>query len=204
MADIIDTYLTVAAAAQASYTERRSRFIAHCVPVRSTEEVKAVLGEYRKQYFDARHVCYAYMLGVERTVFRSNDDGEPSGTAGKPILGQINSLGLTDVLVLVVRYFGGVKLGTGGLIVAYRAAAAACLAEAEVVERVVEVELTVSFDYARMNDVMRVVKDFSAAVMGQVYTPQPCLTLRIRALQASALRASLTHIQGCVVNEISE
>ena len=194
-----DTYLTIAAPAKATYTERRSKFIAHCIPVRSLEEIKSLLSDYRKQYFDARHVCYAYMLGMDRTNFRANDDGEPSGTAGKPILGQLNSMGLTNVLVVVVRYFGGIKLGTGGLIVAYRAAAEACLSEAEIIEQIVEDELTASFDYARMNDVMRVVKDVGATVITQLYDPQPSLVLRIRRNTFATLQSRLTHIQGCKV-----
>ena len=127
-----DTYKTISARAEGLYTEKRSKFIAIALPVRTVEEVKARLEELQKQYYDARHVCYAYMLGPGRKDFRANDNGEPSGTAGKPILGQINSNGLTDVLVVVVRYFGGIKLGTSGLIVAYRTAAAEALAAATV------------------------------------------------------------------------
>ena len=118
MAD--DTYKTITGVVDSCYTEKRSRFIAYAVPVRTVEEVKEQVDKFRKQYYDARHVCWAYMLGPDRSTFRANDDGEPSCTAGKPILGQINSLELTDILVVVIRYFGGIKLGTGGLIVAYR------------------------------------------------------------------------------------
>ena len=112
-----DSYKTIASLAQGTYTEKRSKFLAFAMPVRTLDEVKEHLKYYEKKYFDARHVCYAYMLGAERTDFRANDNGEPSGTAGKPILGQINSFGLTDILIVVVRYFGGIKLGTSGLIV---------------------------------------------------------------------------------------
>ena len=118
-----DVYRTIAAPAEGIYTEKRSKFIAIALPVRTVDEVKALLEEYQKKYYDARHVCYAYMLGPQRKDFRANDNGEPSGTAGKPILGQINSNELTDILIIVVRYFGGIKLGTSGLIVAYKAAA---------------------------------------------------------------------------------
>ena len=126
-----DVYRTIAASAEGIYTEKRSKFIAIALPVRTVDEVKALLEEYQKKYYDARHVCYAYMLGPQRKDFRANDNGEPSGTAGKPILGQINSNELTDILIIVVRYFGGIKLGTSGLIVAYKAAAAEALAAAE-------------------------------------------------------------------------
>ena len=126
----MDKYLTIQAPAEGTYTEKRSKFLAFAFPVYSVEEIKGIVAEYQKKYYDARHVCYAYMLGVERTVFRANDNGEPSGTAGKPILGQINSNNLTNILIVVVRYFGGIKLGTGGLIVAYRMAAAEVLANA--------------------------------------------------------------------------
>ena len=118
MAD--DSYKTIKQVAEGYYTEKRSRFISYAIPVRTVEEVKEQLEKYRKQYYDARHVCWAYMLGPERQTFRANDDGEPSSTAGKPILGQINSNELTDLLIVVVRYFGGIELGTSGLIVAYR------------------------------------------------------------------------------------
>ena len=154
-----DEYRTIAAPSEAIYTEKRSKFIAIALPVRTVEEVKMRLEEYQKKYYDARHVCYAYMLGHERKDFRANDNGEPSGTAGKPILGQINSNELTDVLVIVVRYFGGIKLGTSGLIVAYRTAAAEALAAAAFVERTVDDEVEVLFEYPFMNDVMRVVKE---------------------------------------------
>lgn len=130
-----DTYKTISGISESVFTEKRSKFIAIAIPVRSVAEIKNLLEQYQKKYYDARHVCYAYMLGPERKDFRANDNGEPSGTAGKPILGQINSHELTDVLVIVVRYFGGIKLGTSGLIVAYRTAASQALAEATVIEK---------------------------------------------------------------------
>lgn len=151
------------------YTEKRSKFLAFAHHVVSVDEVKSILDGYRKKYFDARHVCYAYVLGADRGVFRANDDGEPSSTAGKPILGQINSAGLTDVLVVVVRYYGGVNLGTGGLIVAYRTAASGALADAEVVSQIVEEQVEYSFPYVMMNSVMRVVKDMSPRIVSQKY-----------------------------------
>lgn len=190
-----DTYKTIAAPAEAIYTEKRSKFIAIALPVRTPEEVKACLEEYQKKYYDARHVCYAYMLGAERKDFRANDNGEPSGTAGKPILGQINSNGLTDVLVIVVRYFGGIKLGTGGLIVAYKTAAAQALAEAEVVEKTVDEQVTVLFEYPFMNDIMRIVKEESPEIVSQSYDMDCVMTLRIRKSQMPRLQARLEKVE---------
>ena len=129
------------------------------LPVRTLDEIKMHLETYQKKYYDARHVCYAYMLGAARKDFRANDNGEPSGTAGKPILGQINSNELTDILIIVVRYFGGIKLGTSGLIVAYKAAAAEAIAAATIIEKTVDEDVTVMFEYPFMNDVMRIVKE---------------------------------------------
>ena len=140
-----DTFRTIKNISKSIYTEKRSKFLAFAIPVESVEEVKAIVSEYQKEYYDARHVCYAYMLGSERLEFRANDNGEPSGTAGKPILGQINSNELTNILVIVVRYFGGIKLGTSGLIVAYRQAAADAIAEAEVVEKTVDEDISFIF-----------------------------------------------------------
>ena len=152
-----DTYKTITGLSEAVYTEKRSKFIAIAIPVRTHEEIKTHLEVYQKKYYDARHVCYAYMLGHERKDFRANDNGEPSGTAGKPILGQINSNELTDILVIVVRYFGGIKLGTSGLIVAYKAAAAEAIANADVIEQTVGKTIHFWFEYPFMNDVMRIV-----------------------------------------------
>src|SRR5574344_2326084 len=160
MSDIIDdTYKTIFDSAPPIYTEKRSKFIAIAFPVTTREEIKEIIDVYQKKYYDARHLCYAYMLGHERKDFRANDNGEPSGTAGKPILGQINSNELTNILIIVVRYFGGIKLGTSGLIVAYKAAAAEAIAAATILEKTVDDEVTVLFDYPLINDVMRIVKE---------------------------------------------
>lgn len=142
-----DTYKTIVAPSEGVYTEKRSKFIAMAFPVRTVDEIKVHLEACQKKYYDARHVCYAYMLGHERKDFRANDNGEPSGTAGKPILGQINSNELTDILIVVVRYFGGIKLGTSGLIQAYKAAAAEAIAAAEFVERTVDDVVSFLFEY---------------------------------------------------------
>ena len=143
-----DTYLTISRTSEGIYKEKMSKFLSFAIPVTTVDEVKRELEKYQKEYYDARHVCWAYMLGHERTQFRSNDNGEPSGTAGKPILGQINSANLTDILIVVVRYFGGIKLGTSGLIIAYREAAAEAIAANEIVERLVEDEVQFGFEPA--------------------------------------------------------
>ncbi|MDR0976834.1 MAG: YigZ family protein [Prevotellaceae bacterium] len=190
-----DTYKTIAAPAEGIYTEKRSKFIAVALPVRSVDEVKLLLERYQKEYYDARHICYAYMLGHERNLFRANDNGEPSGTAGKPILGQINSNELTDILVLVVRYFGGIKLGTSGLIVAYRAAAAEAIAAATVVEMLVTEDVTAYFEYPFLNDVMRIVKEEGAEIVEQAYDTDCRITLRIRSSVMPKLRMRMEKVE---------
>ena len=190
-----DTYKTIVAPAEGIYTEKRSKFIAIALPVRTVDEVKGWLDTYQKKYYDARHVCYAYMLGPERKDFRANDNGEPSGTAGKPILGQINSNGLTDILIIVVRYFGGIKLGTSGLIVAYRAAAAEAIGAATVVEKTVDEEVTILFEYPMMNDVMRIVKEEGPAIVSQGYDTDCSMTLRIRRSLMPRLRQRLEKVE---------
>mgnify|MGYP000068695502 FL=1 len=175
-----DTYKTIIGVAEGIYTEKRSKFIAIAIPVHTVEEIKQHLDIYQKKYYDARHVCYAYMLGHERKDFRANDNGEPSGTAGKPILGQINSNGLTDILIVVVRYFGGIKLGTSGLIVAYKAAAAEAIANATIIEKTVDDEIAVAFEYPFMNDVMRIVKEEEPEILEQSYDMDCLMKLRIR------------------------
>lgn len=189
-----DTYTTIRARAEASFTEKRSKFIAFAMPVRTAEEAKACVEAVQKEYYDARHVCYAYMLGHARTEFRANDNGEPSGTAGKPILGQINSRELTDVLVIVVRYFGGIKLGTSGLIAAYRTAAAEALDASAFVEKTVDDEVEVAFEYPFMNDVMRVVKEEGPAIVSQSYDTDCVMKLRIRRLSMPRLRTRLEKV----------
>ncbi|MCQ2067883.1 MAG: YigZ family protein [Bacteroidaceae bacterium] len=164
-----DTYLTVRGEAQSQFVERRSRFISFIWHVTTADEVKERITALQKEYYDARHVCYAYMLGAERTDWRANDNGEPSGTAGKPILGQINSAGLSDVLIAVVRYFGGVKLGTSGLTEAYRLAAAQVIEKAEIVTAFVERNVTVLFTYNMTNVVMKAVKDLDVRIVSQDY-----------------------------------
>ncbi len=186
-----DEFRTIEGGGEGTYSEKRSRFLAFSHHVETAGEAMDLLAAYRKRFYDARHVCYAYMLGPGREEFRSNDDGEPSGTAGRPILGQINSNGLTDVLVVVVRYFGGVKLGTSGLIQAYRAAAAAAIGNSRVVSRLVEEVVTFEFPYVLLNDVMRIVKDMGPRIVSQEYGESYRMGLSIRASQAGELRGRL-------------
>lgn len=186
-----DEYLTISTTGEGYYTEKRSKFLAWVHHVETVDEVKNLLADYRKRYYDARHVCYAYMLGAERQVFRFNDDGEPSSTAGKPIMGQINSAGLTDVLVVVVRYYGGVNLGTSGLIVAYREAASLAIANAEKVMRQVEAIVEYDFPYAMMNGVMRVVKDMQPRIVSQTFDNTCRIRLAIRQSEAEQLKLRL-------------
>ena len=190
-----DTYKTIESESESIYTEKRSKFIAIALPVRTLSEIKALLEVYQKKYYDARHVCYAYMLGAERKDFRANDNGEPSGTAGKPILGQINSNELTDILIIVVRYFGGIKLGTSGLIVAYRTAAAQAIAEATVIEKTVDEDVSVIFEYPFMNDVMRIVKEESPEILEQSYDMDCMMKLRIRKSAMPRLHDRLEKVE---------
>lgn len=190
-----DTFRTIKNISKSIYTEKRSKFLAFAIPVESVEEVKAIVSEYQKEYYDARHVCYAYMLGAERLDFRANDNGEPSGTAGKPILGQINSNELTNILVIVVRYFGGIKLGTSGLIVAYRQAAADAIAEAEMIEKTVDEDISFIFEYPFLNDVMRIVKEENPQIISQGYDSDCTMTLRIRKGMIPKLKSRLEKVE---------
>ena len=191
-----DQYHTISenSVGEGYYTEKRSKFLAFAHHVETVEEVKSIVSAYRKQYYDARHCCYAYMLGPEQKAFRANDDGEPSSTAGKPILGQINSAGLTDILIVVVRYYGGVNLGTGGLIVAYRTAAADAIANATIEVRQVEETIKYDFTYPMMNDVMRIVKEMQPQAVDQQFDNTCSITLRIRKREAEQLRSRLNKL----------
>ena len=189
-----DTYRTIRDLSEGYYTEKRSRFLSFALPVRTPDEVKTQIDAYRKKYYDARHVCWAYMLGPDRTIFRANDDGEPSSTAGKPILGQINSNNLTDILIIVVRYFGGIELGTSGLIVAYRTAAAEAIAAAHIEERTVDETITITFEYPHLNSVMRIVKEDKPDVLTQSFELTCEMTLRIRQSRMDALKSRLLKV----------
>ena len=190
--NITDEYFTIKDnISEGFYSEKRSKFHAFAFHVTTEEEIKEIVSEYRKKYYDARHVCWAYMLGAQRTEFRANDDGEPSSTAGKPILGQINKNELTDILIIVVRYYGGVNLGTSGLIVAYRTAAAEAIANAEVIKLYDEEVVTYDFPYVMMNDVMKIIKDMSPRIVNQTYDNTCEIQLSIRKSQAPLLKSRL-------------
>ncbi len=191
----MDSYKTIKDISEGEYSEKRSKFLSFAIPVSSVDEVKEYVQEYQKKYYDARHVCYAYMLGADRTVFRANDNGEPSGTAGKPILGQINSNELTNILIIVVRYFGGIKLGTSGLIVAYRLAASEAISSAEIIEKTVDVDLSFQFEYPYMNDVMRIVKEENPQIVDQGYDSNCTMILRIRKGMADKLKSRLSKVE---------
>ncbi len=187
-----DTYKTVSKeVCEGFYSEKRSKFLAFVHHVDSVDEAMAIVKEYRKKYYDARHCCYAYVLGSDRADFRANDDGEPSSTAGKPILGQLNRLELTDVLVVVIRYYGGVNLGTGGLIVAYRTATEDALSKAVIEEKFVEERITYRFTYPMINAVMRVVKKTGARIVSQSFDNDCEIVLSIRQSLAEGLQARL-------------
>lgn len=196
---MIDTYKTIQSPAEGLFKDKGSKFISYAIPVKTVEEIKEILTEYRKKYYDARHVCYAYMLGHERKEFRANDDGEPSGTAGRPILGQINSKELTNVLVVVIRYFGGILLGTSGLINAYREAASDALNQANTVEETLDKQFDICFEYPLMNDVMRIVKETDAQILRQSYENDCIMTLNIRMRDAEILFGKLIKIDGLTI-----
>ncbi len=196
-----DSYLTIAAPAEAASRERSSKFLAYAYPVRTEEEIRERLDALRKRYYDATHHCYAWRLGPHGEQFRSNDDGEPSGTAGKPILGQLLSTSVTDCLVVVVRYFGGTKLGVPGLIAAYREAAAEALAAAQIVERTVDRDVRVDFPYVAMNDIMRVIKELQPAIRAQRFDNLCTMELTIRETLAGQLVEKLRKAGGSIREE---
>lgn len=189
-----DIYKTIAQKSEGTYTEKRSKFLAFAHPVETLDQIKELIEGYKKKYYDARHVCYAYMLGADRTTFRANDDGEPSTTAGKPILGQINSKELTNILVVVIRYFGGVKLGTSGLIIAYKEATIAALSNANIIEKQVEELISYTFPYVMMNSVMKVVKELNPQIVSQTYEQTCQITLSIRRSMAPILQERLNKL----------
>lgn len=188
-----DSYQTISerTIGEGYYTDKRSKFLAFAHHVTTVNEIKEILSRYRKKYYDARHCCYAYMLGPKQEEFRMNDDGEPSSTAGKPIFGQIQSHNLTNILIVVVRYYGGVNLGTSGLIVAYRTAAADAIAHADIETRIEEETLTYTFNYTMMNDVMRLVKEMDVRIVSQEFNNTCSITMAIRKSQTDQLRNRL-------------
>jgi uncharacterized YigZ family protein len=192
---ISDTYRSIAAPAKGIYKELGSKFLAFAYPVETEEEAKRLLEEVRKEYFDARHHCYAWRLGLTGEPYRMNDDGEPSSTAGRPIHGQLLSNGLSDILVVVVRYFGGTKLGVPGLIRAYKSATQDALANASIIEKVAGETFTLTFDYLQMNDVMKVLKDMDITPSKQAFDLRCTLTARVRLSQIEEFRKQLAFCQ---------
>lgn len=190
-----DVFKTIEAQAEGIYKEKGSRFIALAYPVTREEEIRDIIAGLKEKYYDARHHCYAWRLGAAKTHFRANDDGEPSSTAGKPILGQIQSNDLTNILIVVIRYFGGIKLGVSGLINAYREAAADALRNALIIEKTVDEQLRIHFSYMVMNDVMKIVKEEEPEVLERHFEMECDMLLSIRQKDMPALRARLEKIE---------
>lgn len=197
-----DTYRTIKGPAEGLYKEKGSKFLAFAFPVRSTDEVKQHLEALRKEYFDARHHCYAYNLGPTKDVYRVNDDGEPSGTGGRPIHGQLLSADLTDTLIVVVRYFGGVLLGASGLANAYKTAARDAIEHSEIVEKTIDVRYRLQFEYVLMNDVMRIVKEFGLTPMNQDYNLDCRLELSVRQSQSVRLYDALAKLRAVTIETL--
>lgn len=196
-----DSYLTIAAPAEAIYKEKSSKFLAYAYPVRTEEEIRERLDALRKRYYDATHHCYAWRLGPQGELFRSNDDGEPSGTAGKPILGQLLSHSLTNCLVVVVRYFGGTKLGVSGLLQAYKESTADVLSVAEIIEQTVDLSFKIEFSYLVMNDVMRIIKEEQPNILSQEFDNLCTMQLSIRESRAEGLLGKLRKVEGASIDE---
>ena len=197
-----DTYKSIAAPSEGLFKDNGSRFLAFAYPVETEAEIKEIVAALKKEYHDARHHCYAWRLGLDGAAWRANDDGEPSGSAGRPILGQIDSAGLSDILVVVVRYFGGIKLGIPGLIRAYKTSTADALAQARVVEKVAGFSFRVRFDYLDMNAVMKVLKDLSLPVSGQIFDTQCSVDVRVRLTLLEGFRERMGQIGSCQLEEL--
>lgn len=196
-----DTYKTIKNPSEGIYKEKGSKFLSFAFPVHNLDDINLIIRDYKKQYHDARHVCFAFMLGEIKQEWRSNDDGEPSGTAGKPILGQIKSFELTNVLVVVVRYFGGILLGTSGLITAYREAAASALNNAVIIEKTMNTSITIQFDYLLLNDVMKVIKEMDPEIIRQNFDNFCSIQLEIRQTEAERIISKLEKINGLVIEQ---
>lgn len=196
-----DSYRTIAGAAEAIYKEKSSKFLAYAYPVQSEEQIRTLVEALHKRYYDATHHCYAWRLGPKGEAFRANDDGEPSGTAGKPILGQLLSHELTDCLIVVVRYFGGTKLGVSGLIAAYRESAAEAIAAAQIIERTVDRIIRFEFSYLSMNDVMRIIKEEQPEIREQAFDNLCRMSVAIRESRAEGLIGKLAKVEGLTLDE---
>jgi uncharacterized YigZ family protein len=203
MSSVADSYLSVAGESKSVFREKASKFIGISLPVTSETEVKDQLDRIRKEYFDASHHCYAYRLGYEKSLYRTNDDGEPSGSAGKPIYGQILSKDLSDVLIVVVRYFGGTKLGVPGLINAYRTSAREALDTAHIIEKLVTLKFRVTFEYPAMNEVMRILRDEHAQILGQGFEQGCIVDFQIRKSQAEGVKSKFSRLNNISVNLVT-
>jgi len=191
-----DTYKTIKFPAEGLYKEKGSRFVSIAIPISEVESVKAIIDKIRKEHHEARHCCYAYMIGHERTIWRVSDDGEPSGTAGRPIMGQINSFGLTNLIIVVSRYFGGTLLGVSGLINAYRKAAASALQNAEIIERTLRDYYEISYPYIAMNDVMKILKDENIEQSKQSFALECRININFRVSSKEKILHRLSRIDG--------
>lgn len=199
-----DSYRTISGSSKGLYKEKGSKFIAFAYPVHKEQEIKKYLDGMRKEYHDARHHCYAWRLGPDKERYRANDDGEPSGSAGKPILGQLQSFDITDVLVVVIRYFGGTLLGVGGLINAYRSATSDALSQARIVERKVYGKIKLDFSYEQMNSVMKLVKDYDLKFEDQDFQLECSMGLKVWIRKMDEVRDAFSKIRGCKINLIEE
>ncbi len=195
---VLDTYQTIAEPSEGLYKEKGSKFLSFAYPVSSEEEIKLILTGIRKEHFSARHCCYAWSLGIDHERYRVNDDGEPSGTAGKPIFGQIQSKKLTNLLIVVIRYFGGTLLGVSGLIQAYRQAAFDAIANAEIVNRTYEHELDIIFDYSAMNNLMLLIKEEQLEIINTQFDLQSMIRIKVRSAKLEEIKAKLAKIEGVV------
>ena len=199
---IKDSYKSIASEARGLFKDNGSRFIAHAYPVETEEEVKEIVAALKKEYYDARHHVYAYRLGHLGDKFRANDDGEPSGSSGRPVLGQIDSNELSDILVVVVRYFGGIKLGIPGLIRAYKTSTADALANAEIIEKIASKRFRISFGYMNMNDVMKVMKDMGLEQKNQKFDMECSIDTNVRLSQVDTFLERMGDVEGCNVDEL--
>lgn len=191
-----DTYKTITKISTGIYTEKGSKFLAFAYPVKTESEIKEIVAACKKEYYDARHHCYAYSLGADRAAYRVNDDGEPSGTAGRPIYGQLLSNEITDILIIVVRYFGGTKLGVPGLIHAYKTAAAEAIHANEIVEKYIEEKYRITFDYTLMNSVMQILKNEAVKILAQGYENDSVIDFKVRKKEADQVLTALRNIRG--------
>ena len=199
---IQDSYKSIASESRGLFKDNGSRFIAHAYPVETEEEVKEIVACLKKEYYDARHHVYAYRIGYKGDMFRANDDGEPSGSSGRPVLGQIDSNSLSDILVVVVRYFGGIKLGIPGLIRAYKTATADAIANAQIIEKIASKTYRIHFGYMSMNGVMKVLKDMGLEQKNQKFDMECSIDTNVRLSQIDTFLERLSDVDGCRADEI--